>query len=202
MNTKTGREEAEPFKSLQLLHELSNEPNLTQRDLSRRLGIALGLVNSYIKNLVAKGYVTVKSIPPRRYTYYLTPKGFAEKTRLTYRHLQNYTGLYTSARRDLRKLFDGLYSQGMRRVVFAGVDELAEIAYLTLQETGLQLAGVVDGERSGKKFFGQDITSPDTVLDMNYDFILVSSYLKRREICTALIENGIRKEAVKVIFPL
>jgi DNA-binding MarR family transcriptional regulator len=202
MNIKADREEAEPFKSLQLLDALSNEPNLTQRDLSQRLGIALGLVNSYIKNLVAKGYVTVKSIPPRRYTYYLTPKGFAEKTRLTYQHLQNYTGLYTSARGDLRKLFNELHSRGMRRVVFAGVDELAEIAYLTLQETNLELAGVVDGEKSGKKFFGRDITSLDTVLNMNYDFIIVSSYLKRREIYTALLDNGIRKEAIKVIFPL
>jgi DNA-binding MarR family transcriptional regulator len=202
MNMKIDRKDAGPLKSLQLLDALSNESSLTQRDLSQRLGIALGLVNSYIKNLVEKGYVTVKSIPPKRYTYYLTPKGFAQKTRLTYQHLQNYTGLYMTARRDLRKLFNELHSQGMRRVVFAGVDELAEIAYLTLQETNLELAGVVDGERAGKKFFRRDITSPDTIRDMTYDSIIVCSYLKRSEISTALLSNGARKEEIKSIFPL
>ncbi|SPP99900.1 Transcriptional regulator, MarR family [Candidatus Sulfobium mesophilum] len=200
MNIKAGRKNTGPMKSLQLLDTLSNEAAITQRDLSQRLGIALGLVNSYIKNLVAKGYVTVKSIPPKRYTYYLTPKGFAEKTRLTYQHLQNYTGLYTSARNDLRKLFNELQSQGTKRVVFAGVDELAEIAFLTLQETNLELAGVVDGERSGDKFFGREITSLDKIREMQYDSIIVSSYLKRAEISAALLKNGVNKDEIRVIF--
>src|SRR5512147_3281525 len=85
-------------RSLQILDELANNDSLTQRDLSSRLGIALGLVNSYLKNLIAKGYITVKAIPPKRYAYYLTPTGFAEKTRLAYDLLQDYTRIYREAR--------------------------------------------------------------------------------------------------------
>lgn len=85
-------------KTLQILNALSDNIAVTQRDLSSGLGIALGLVNSYIKNLIRKGYITVKSIPPRRYAYYLTPKGFSEKTRLTYHLLQDYTRIYRQAR--------------------------------------------------------------------------------------------------------
>jgi DNA-binding MarR family transcriptional regulator len=79
------------FRSLQILDELAKNDNVTQRDLSSRLGIALGLVNSYVKNLVAKGYITVKAIPPKRYGYYLTPKGIMEKTRLACDLLQDYS---------------------------------------------------------------------------------------------------------------
>src|SRR5512135_1401616 len=122
-------------RSLQILDELSNNDSLTQRDLSSRLGIALGLANSYLKNLVAKGYITVKSIPPRRYAYFLTPKGFAEKTRLTYNLLQDYTRIYREARENLKKLFSELQAEGVTKVVFAGADEVAEIAYITLHET-------------------------------------------------------------------
>jgi predicted transcriptional regulator len=96
---------AEHYQSLQILDELSNNDSLTQRDLSSRLGIALGLVNSYIKNLVAKGYLTVKAIPSKRYAYYLTPKGFAEKTKLTYDLLHDYTRVYREARKILKQLF-------------------------------------------------------------------------------------------------
>jgi Mn-dependent DtxR family transcriptional regulator len=71
--------ELESHKSLQILNELSDNDSLTQRDLSSRLDIALGLVNSYIKNLIAKGFITVKSIHPRRYAYFLTPKGLPKK---------------------------------------------------------------------------------------------------------------------------
>jgi predicted transcriptional regulator len=92
----------EPYRSLQILDELSNNDSLTQRDLSSRLGIALGLVNSYIKNLVKKGFITVKAIPTKRYAYYLTPKGFTEKTRLTYDLLHDYTRIYREARENLK----------------------------------------------------------------------------------------------------
>ncbi|HXX57696.1 MAG TPA: winged helix-turn-helix transcriptional regulator, partial [Thermodesulfovibrionales bacterium] len=107
-------QESEQQRALQILNELSNDDSLTQRDLSGRLGIALGLVNSYIKNLVAKGYITVKAIPPRRYAYYLTPKGFAEKTRLTYTMLQDYTRIYREARNNLKKLFHELQADGVK----------------------------------------------------------------------------------------
>jgi predicted transcriptional regulator len=68
----------ESYRSLLLLSEITGEEPLSQRELSRRLGIAVGLVNSYLKNLVAKGYVRVKNFPSNRYAYLLTPQGLAE----------------------------------------------------------------------------------------------------------------------------
>ena len=141
------------YKSLLLLDEISKGEDLSQRDLSKRLNIALGLVNSYIKNLISKGYITIKNIPSKRYTYFLTPKGFAEKSRLTYDLLYDYTRIFREARRDFRQLFNGLIENGIRKVVFAGADEVAEIAYLSLQEVDIELAGIVDDTHSAKSFF-------------------------------------------------
>jgi DNA-binding MarR family transcriptional regulator len=203
MNNKTNRaQDAESYKSLRILDELSINNSITQRDLSERLGIALGLVNSYVKNLVAKGYVTVKAIPPKRYAYYLTPKGFAEKTRLAFDLLQDYTRIYRQTRANLKGLFAEMQADGVRNLVFAGTDEVAEIAYITLQETDMELVGVVDGEAAGKKFFGKNIEALSSIKEMNYDFIVVSSYLKRNEIFHELLRNGVKREAIKVIFPL
>ena len=78
--------------------------------------------------------------------YYLTPTGFAEKTRLTYHHLQNFTNLYKEARRDFKELFSRLHKEGVRSVIFAGADESAEIAYLSLQEFDIEFEGIVDKE--------------------------------------------------------
>ena len=192
-------QESEQQRALQILNELSNNDSLTQRDLSGRLGIALGLVNSYIKNLVAKGYITVKAIPPRRYAYYLTPKGFAEKTRLTYTMLQDYTRIYREARNNLKKLFHELQADGVKRIVFAGADEVAEIAYLTLQETDIKLSGVVDEELAGREFFGRDILSLKDIKDMTYDCVVVVSYLKGEKIYEGLLKNNVDKRDIKVI---
>ena len=187
-------------RSLQILDELSNNDSLTQRDLSSRLGIALGLVNSYIKNLVAKGYLTVKAIPPKRYAYYLTPKGFTEKTRLTYDLLHDYTRIYREARNNLKTLFHDLQKSGMKRIVFAGADEVAEIAYITLQETQLKLAAIVDGDRAGELFFNKTIKPVEAVRDLSYDTIVVTSYVKRERYYNELIAGGVPEHKIRNTF--
>src|SRR5512139_2736506 len=149
MNKKNEREEGDSYKSLRILEELSNDVSVTQRELSQRLGIALGLVNSYVRNLVAKGCITVKAIPHKKYAYYLTPKGFTEKTRLAFDMFQDYTRIYRQTRTNLKGLFGEMQENGMRKIVFAGVDEVAEIAYITLQETNLELISVVDPDKAG-----------------------------------------------------
>lgn len=196
------QENQDTYKSFLLLDEISKGEPLSQRDLSKKLNIALGLVNSYIKNLVSKGYVTVKTIPSKRYAYYLTPKGFTEKTRLTYHHLQNFTNLYRVARRDFKGLFSKLRKDDVKSVVFAGVDEAAEIAYLSLQDFDIEFAGIVDGERAGKDFFRYRIMPFEKLKEINADFVIVSSFIKKDEIYRKIIEEGILPERIKSIFPI
>jgi DNA-binding MarR family transcriptional regulator len=193
--------EPEQYRTLQILEELSGNDSLTQRDLSNRLGIALGLANSYLKNLAAKGFITIKAIPPRRYAYFLTPKGFSEKTRLTYHLLQDYTRIYREARKNLKMLFSDLGAQGIKKVVFAGADEVAEIAYITLQETDIELVGVVDDERAGGTFFGNAVQGIDGLDAMTYDCVVITSYLKRDGIYDGLLDTA-PKQRIKSIFTL
>jgi DNA-binding MarR family transcriptional regulator len=190
----------EHYRSLQILDELANNDSLTQRDLSSRLGIALGLVNSYVKNLIAKGYITVKAIPPKRFAYFLTPKGFTEKTRLTYDLLHDYTRVYREARKSLKTLFKEMQNDGVRKIVFVGADEIAEIAYITLQETQLELMAIVDGDRSGEIFFNKTIKPLEAIRDISYDSIVVTSYVHRERYYHELIDSGIPEKKIKGIF--
>ena len=190
------------YKSLLLLDEISKGEPLSQRDLSKRLNIALGLVNSYLKNLVSKGYITISQIPAKRYAYYLTPTGFAEKTRLTYHLLQDYTSIYRNARRDFRKLFDELQKQGVGEVSFAGVDEVTEIAYLSLQEADIQLRGVYDDDRRGKGFFRAVVVPFHDLADKDGDIIILTTYLKRAMVFNKLLDQGIAAERIFSIYPL
>lgn len=184
------------YRSLLLLTEISGDEPLSQRELSRRLGIAVGLVNSYLKNLVAKGYVRVKNFPSNRYAYLLTPQGLAEKSRLAYQHLSYFTSLYTVARQDYLNLFRRLEAAGVREVAFCGVDEVAEVAYLSLQETGLKLVAVMDDARAGDLFFGMSIISmADGVRLENVSFV-ISSFKRRAELAQKLALLEVRSSRV------
>ena len=193
--SETGR-----YRDLQILDELSNNDALTQRDLSKRMGIALGLVNSYLKNLIAKGYITVKNIPSKRYAYYLTPNGFAEKSRLAYDLLNDYTRIYREAKNNYRQLFFELERSGANRIVFAGADEVAEFAYITLQDTKLELAGIVDIERAGEQFFRNEIKPVEHIRNFPHEHIVITSYLKSEMLVKALLQNGIDEKRIKLVF--
>jgi DNA-binding MarR family transcriptional regulator len=169
------------LKAFQLLSEVADEQPVSQRELAKRLGIALGLVNSYLKNFVAKGFIRIKNYPQNRYAYLLTPNGIAEKARLAYQHVNYFTSLYTVTRQDYLALFRQLEEAGVKEVLFCGVDEVAEVAYLSLQETGLKLAGVMDDTRSGEAFFGVPVCSLADGVTQQVSAPLVVSSLKRRD---------------------
>jgi len=190
------------YKSLLLLDEISKGEDLSQRDLSKKLNIALGLVNSYIKNLISKGYITIKNIPSRRYTYYLTPKGFAEKSRLTYDLLNDYTRIFREARRDFSGLFSELLENGIKDVVFAGIDEVAEIAYLSHQEVDINLAGVVDDTKTKGNFFKMNVKPLDDIGSIDYDVIIITTYLRRNSVYKKLLDTGVDPEKIKTIYTI
>lgn len=179
------------YRSLQLLDEISKNKDLTQRALSSKLGIALGLINSYIKNLASKGYITVSTIPKKRYSYYLTPTGFKEKARLTYFHLQNYTNLYKVARKDFRSLFNAISDDpAIKSVAFCGIDEITDIAYLSLKEVGVTLSFVIDNSSAGGNFFGYEIIS---VLDprvFESDLVIITSFKDGDKLTKLLADRG------------
>lgn len=130
--------------TLGVLNAVHENSTLTQRSVARELGIALGLANAYLKRCVKKGLIKVSQVPTNRYAYYLTPKGFAEKSRLTAEYLSSSFGFFRAARRQCTDMLIECTEQGWRRVALAGTGDLCEIATLCALEVPITLVGIVD----------------------------------------------------------
>ena len=146
--------EKEDLQILRLMAEIDRNGDHSQRELSRRLNISLGLVNTFLKRLVNKGYFKVKTMPRNRVKYFLTPEGLARKSRLTVEYLRFSMNFYKDIKSLLLKKFKEMEHNQVRSVLFFGAGEVAELAYLYLQLTGLRLVGIVDDERKDDNFFG------------------------------------------------
>ena len=166
--------DSQDIRTLKLLEEMDKENPTSQRDLARKLNVSLGLVNSFIKRLANKGYFKITTIPKNRARYILTPKGVAEKTRLTYEFIQYSYHFYRNARKELSDLFQRLESQRVQRIVFLGAGDLAEIAYISLQHSPIRLVAIVDEKRQGEHFLGLEIKSPAELKALTFDRILVT----------------------------
>lgn len=140
--------------TLRLLQAIDERSDITQRRLSQRLGVALGLTNSYLKRCMRKGLIKFKQVPANRYAYYLTPKGFAEKSRLTASYLTVSFDFYRSASRACKDVFDRCEHSGWRKVVLCGASELCEIALIRIHESGLDMQGIYAPGFEGATFLG------------------------------------------------
>lgn len=148
MNTQ----EKEESLTLEILQAIEQQNDVTQRHLADNMGVALGLANSYLKRCVRKGLVKIQQVPANRYLYYLTPKGFAEKSRLTAKYLTVSFDFYRNASQSFSEIFTLCEQQGHKKILFCGVSELAEIASIRSHDHQLQITGVYDPLTTRQKF--------------------------------------------------
>jgi len=138
--------------TLQLLTAVHENSAVTQRSISRDLGIALGLANAYLKRCVKKGLIKVRQVPRNRYAYFLTPEGFAAKSRITAEYLSQSFSLFRQARAQYAAIFNQCSQRGWRRVALAGVGDLAEIASLCSAAAHIEITGIIDQKAAVSSF--------------------------------------------------
>lgn len=137
-----------------MLDVIETRGQVTQRSLAGELGIALGLTNIYLKRSINKGLIKVRKAPARRYAYYVTAKGFAEKARLTAKYLARSLSYFRIAREDCSELFAACRAKGLNRVVLVGAGDLCEIATLAGLDSGIEVVAVFDQETNRQQVAG------------------------------------------------
>lgn len=172
---------------LGLLDAVERERAQSQRLLASELGIALGLVNAYLKRCIKKGLVKVRSAPARRYAYYLTPQGFAEKSRLTVDYLSYSFSFFRQAKNDCLELFKSASARGVKTVVLAGQTDLAEIAALCAMEHGIKIVGVIQKGSAKREFIGLPVFEDFDAVSDFFDAVLITDLLKPQETCEAAV---------------
>lgn len=149
---------------LGLLEYVERGGEQSQRRLASELGVALGLVNAYVKRCIRKGLVKVRHAPARRYAYYLTPSGFAEKSRLTVEYMSHSLALFRRAKTDCMAALAAARERGFTRIALFGLSDLAEIAVICALDSGMTIVAVIDPEAPVQRFAGAPVaTSLDAV---------------------------------------
>src|SRR5271156_831656 len=159
---------------LGLLESVERDGAQSQRKLASDLGIALGLVNAYLKRCVKKGLLKIGQAPPRRYAYYLTPHGFAEKSRLTVEYLSHSFSFFRRAREDCASVLKIAHARGWTRVALVGVSDLAEIATICALEQSIAIVAVVDGKAAVDRFVGTPVVKTIAALPDGFDALVVT----------------------------
>jgi DNA-binding MarR family transcriptional regulator len=187
-------------RDLEILTAIAEGAPLTQRALAQRLGVALGLANLYLKRLARKGMIKIVEFPRKpaarkRLRYLLTPRGVAEKTRLTYEHMAYSLDLYRRARQTLRERLSEIPARGARRIGLVGAGEAAEVAYLTLRELGLEPAAVFSADGAGP-FLGLPVRAVAELPEHELDAIIVATFERPEPDVAELSRLGVPQDRI------
>lgn len=202
--------ESVAYRDLQLLSEVEDSPEITQRELSRRLGIALGLTNVLLRNLIKRGYIRANQASWKRWLYALTPDGFSHKIRLTVAYIHRFLDHYQNVRQTLRLQLEPLALHEESRVAIYGTGEFAELVYLGLKDVGIEEMDIFGPNgTAGHRFLGmlvRDVTELNLeqydrvfLASLNGSPALLAELLVQREAAEKLItffSDGHTKEGV------
>lgn len=190
----------EAYRDLQLLTEISSRDSVTQRRLAKRYRLALGLTNFLMRRLIKKGYIKIVNLERRRLRYLITPKGLAEKARLTYEYLEYSLYFYRQIRDFLSRALMAIPQSGGRSAILYGSGEVAEVAFLTMQQHGIHIVAVIDGDANGRaSFMGQSIKRVSDLPSFSFEWAVVARLEDSQHTVQQLCQFGVPEERIIAI---
>ena len=167
--------EDDSYRELRLLEEVDETPDLSQRTLAHRLGIALGVANLLVRNGAKRGYIRVTQIGWKRWAYVITPKGMARKLNLTLGYIERFIGHYQRVRQLLTDDLQDLPLNAESRVALVGTAEMAELAYLALRHIGVEEIEVFDRDGGKPRFLGMPVRTLEDVEPDRFVRLVIAS---------------------------
>jgi len=184
-------------ETVKLLDTVAEQDAPNQRALARKVGVSVGLVNALMHRAVRKGLVKIKEVPARRYAYFLTPKGLAEKSKLVAEYLDYSLTFFRVARQEYADIFSRCAAAGTRRVVLCGAGELAEIATLAVNGYDLKVVAVLDHETNHSHFAGVPVIRSVEGIESG-DVLVITDGRRPQEAYDRLIDEV---DSARVIAP-
>lgn len=188
---KEARQHTDQEVMVRLLTTLAENPEATQRDLATTMGISLGMMVSYMKSCVRKGFIRSKQVAPRRWAYFVTPKGFTEKSRMLSGYLYRAMTFFRDTRVQLEDLFRQCQHSGIQTIAMVGEGDVAEIALLVSQGFAVTLELVGQTEKYNEKLkdfdavLVTDIANPQGTFDSLKEDIGEEKLLSIASLCIA-----------------
>ena len=172
MNTQIKELSNHDLAVITSLHEA--ESGISQREIARRTGLSVGLINAVIKKLVNTGYVKTSHLNRRSLDYLLTPQGFAQAAMKSYRYVLTTVKSFRRIQIQLASLLEQLNAEGVKEFYLNGNCELAELVstffedgnwgtlYKGLPESGTSKVVVLNANpilQNGNKYRVVDLTT-------------------------------------------
>lgn len=181
------------YKEFMILDLIEKDANITQREISKIIGVAVSMTNAYIENFVEKGLIKKKKHSTKTVEYFVTKKGIDRKKLLNISYLNASLKVYKSAKSNIVKFLDQVIDKGFKNILLYGAGEVAEILLQSIisdKYIPIKILGIIDDDidKQNHSLLNTKIISIEDIKKINHDGILISSYTNN-----ALILNKLKQ---------
>jgi len=195
------------YKEFLILDLIERNQDITQRELSQKLGVAVSMINSYLEEYEKKGYLNRNYISQKIVKYLITKKGVERKKVLNISYLSSSQKIYQSAKENIITFLKQIINKGFRKILLYGAGEVAEILLHTInsdRHLPLKALGVIDDDPSKTNYYLSNvkIMSRESIFNIDHDGILISSYTNNEIIYRKLLEINYNKNKIIQFFEI
>jgi len=192
-------------KEYMILDMIEKNTNITQREMSKTIGIAVSMVNDYLDEYEKKGFIKRKYLSTKNVEYIITKKGIERRKVLNIWYLKSTHFVYQSAKDDIFNFLNQIIKRGFKKLLLYGAGEVAEIILQVMNDDNsipLDIVAVVDDdpEKQQKTFVNLPVISINEINKYPHDSILISSYTHHEVIYNKLISINYPKENIIQFF--
>lgn len=169
---------------LAILDALSQDCDLSQRELAGRVGLSGAVINQRLRELQARKLLRFEIRNGKSYRYVLTPEGERLRGEMISRCTCEAIHIYTALKRHCRERLEWLRSKGIQKIVVFGAAETCEVVISALSGLPLRIVALVDNDTSkhGTVFHGYVISSPLVLGSVECQAVLIASFGRHAEI--------------------
>ncbi len=156
-----------------ILEELEKNSNITQRDLSEKTGLSLGMVNILLKKFIKKGFVKLERLNSKSFRYILTPEGFKEKSKKTIEYMKIYYRRTLLIKQNIERITQR-YGRNRTYVLFGKDKEMKEIIEGILKELRVKYITENDVEKieSTNVVLYWNVEDEEKLEGLKYEFLI------------------------------
>ena len=193
------------YKEFMILDLIEKDANITQRVMSKELGVAVSMINAFIDSYEDKGYIRRNYISTKTVEYFITKKGIERKKLLNIWYLKSTHAVYNSAKDNIITFLNQVIEKGYKKLLLYGAGEVAEIMLQTIQNDPsipIEIVAVIDDEEAkiGNKIINKLIISRNDISTFEHDAVLVASYTHHEAIHKKLLKLNYDKNKILNFF--
>jgi len=176
-----------------ILDMIEKNPNITQREMSKAIGIAVSMINDHINEYENKGLVKRKKHSTKTVEYFVTKKGSERRKLLNIWYLKSSNNIYMQAKDNIISFLNQIIDKGFKKIILYGAGEVAEIMLQVMNDDNLiplEVVAVIDDnkDRVGDKLVNLPIITLSELSKYNHDGIMISSYKHHETIHNNLLK--------------